>query len=476
MTDLTPLDHRSHRLALLVAATFFMEYLDTTIVATALPQMAKSFHVGPNDLSMGMSAYMLALAVFIPISGWIADRVGTRTVFAGAIAVFTIASVLCGLSNSTAEFTAARLLQGLGGAMMVPVGRMIVVRNTDKNRLMQAISTITWPAIMAPVIGPPLGGFITDAASWRWIFLINVPLGLIAIGCVIAMVRNECDESRRGLDFVGFLLSGSALICLMYGTELASRESSGILVPVGLMVVAAVVGAISFWHAARHPHPLIEYALLKIPTFSVTVISGSFSRIGINGVPYLMPLLFQIAFGMSAFMSGMILFVSALGNFGMKALTTPSMKHLGFRTTCVLGVGGCGAFTIACGFLRADTMLWITLMVVFMYGATRSLTFSTLATLAYVDIEKPRMSAASTLWSAAQQMAVGMGIAFGALSLRGATWFNHGGGGPEHPHTVMEFRSAFIACGVLTLLTLPGYLRMARDAGHAVGGGAGASK
>src|ERR1700761_8658052 len=311
MTDLTALDRRSHRLALLVAATFFMEYLDTTIVATALPQMARTFPVGPNDLSLGMSAYMLALAVFIPISGWIADRIGARTVFAGAIAVFTIASVLCGLSNNTAEFTAARLLQGLGGAMMVPVGRMIVVRNTDKNRLMQAISTITWPAIMAPVIGPPLGGFITDAASWRWIFLINVPLGLIAIGCVIAMVRNERDEARRGLDFVGFLLSGTALICLMYGTELASRESSGILVPLGLIAAAVIVGAVSYWHAVRHPHPLIDYALLKIPTFSVTVISGSLSRIGMNGVPYLMPLLFQIGFGMSAFTSGMVLLVSA---------------------------------------------------------------------------------------------------------------------------------------------------------------------
>jgi EmrB/QacA subfamily drug resistance transporter len=476
MTDLTPLDRRSHRLALLVAATFFMEYLDTTVVATALPQMAKSFHVGPNDLSMGMSAYMLALAVFIPISGWIADRVGTRTVFAGAIALFTIASVLCGLSNSTAEFTAARLLQGLGGAMMVPVGRMIVVRNTDKSRLIQAISTITWPAIMAPVVGPPLGGFITDAASWRWIFLINVPLGLIAIGCVIAMVRNERDETRRGLDLVGFALSGAALICLMYGTELASRESSGMLVPFGLMAAAALIGLASYWHATHHPHPLIEYALLKIPTFSVTVISGSLSRIGINGVPYLMPLLFQIAFGMSAFQSGMLLLVSALGNFGMKALTTPAMKYLGFRSACLLGVGGAGGFTIACGFLTPGTVLWITLVVVFMYGAMRSLTYSTLATLAYVDMEKPRMSAASTLWSAAQQMTIGMGIAFGALSLRGATLLNHGGGGPGYAHTLVEFRWAFIVCGVVTLLSLPGYLRMARNAGHAVGGGAGAAR
>ena len=471
MTELNAQDRRSHYLALLVAATFFMEYLDTTVIATALPQMATSFHVGPNDLSLGMSAYMLALAVFIPVSGWIADRIGTRTVFAGAIALFTIASVLCGLSNDVQTFTAARLLQGLGGAMMVPVGRMIVVRNTDKSRLMQAISTITWPAIFAPVIGPPLGGFITDVASWRWIFLLNVPFGIAAIAFVIKLVKNERDPAHRGLDVVGFVLSGVSLICLMYGTELASRESTGLVLPFALMLAAVVIGILSFQHSARHPHPLIEYALLKVPTFSVTVVSGSLSRIGINAVPYLMPLMFQIGFGMSAFNSGLLLLVSALGNFGMKALTTPSMKRLGFRLTCIVGVGGAGISTILCGWVDPGTMLIWTLIVVFVYGAMRSLTFSTLATLAYVDMDKPRMGSASTLWSAAQQMTIGMGIAFGALALRGTTWLNNGHGGPAHPHTLVEFRWAFFACGVVILLSLPGYLRMARNAGHAVSAG-----
>ncbi|HTJ94848.1 MAG TPA: MFS transporter [Pararobbsia sp.] len=468
MTDLDAQHRLSHRLALLVAATFFMEYLDTTVIATALPQMSKSFHVGPNDLSLGMSAYMLALAVFIPVSGWIADRIGARTVFAAAIGLFTIASVLCGLSNGVQTFTAARLLQGLGGAMMVPVGRMIVVRNTDKSRLIQAISTITWPAIFAPVIGPPIGGFITDVASWRWIFLLNVPFGIAAIAFVMALVRNDRDPAHKGLDVTGFILSGVSLICLMYGTELASRESSALALPLALIAAAMVIGVLSFMHSARYPHPLIEYALLKIPTFSVTVVSGSLSRIGINAVPYLMPLVFQIGFGLSAFNSGLLLLVSALGNFIMKALTTPSMQRLGFRLTCIVGVGGCGVFTIACGWVNPVSMLVGTMILVFGYGATRSLTFSTLATLAYVDIDKPRMGSASTLWSAAQQMTVGMGIAFGALALRGTTWFQGGHGGPAQPHTISEFRWAFVACGVVILLSLPGYLRMARDAGHAV--------
>jgi len=187
---------RAHYLAMIVGATFFIEYLDTTIVATALPQMAKSFAISPNQLSIGMSAYMLALAVFIPISGWIADRFGTRTVFASAIAVFTIASMLCGISNGLFEFTAARLLQGVGGAMMVPVGRLIVIRNTEKSQLMKAISTITWPGIIAPMIGPPVGGFITTFASWRWIFLLNVPLGIACIVLVMRLVKNGQTPAR----------------------------------------------------------------------------------------------------------------------------------------------------------------------------------------------------------------------------------------------------------------------------------------
>src|ERR1700682_1796171 len=206
-------------LPFIVAATFFMEYLDTTIVATALPQMARSFAVGPNEVSLGMTAYMLTLAVFIPVSGWIADRFGSRSVFGGALVLFTVASVLCGLSTGIGFFTAARVLQGLGGAMMVPVGRMIVVRNTDKSRLMKAISTITWPAIVAPVVGPTLGRFITTYASWHWVFFLNVPFGIAALAAIAKYVPNQRSEARRSMDTGGFVLSGGALIALLYGTE-----------------------------------------------------------------------------------------------------------------------------------------------------------------------------------------------------------------------------------------------------------------
>ncbi|WP_025597533.1 MFS transporter [Burkholderia sp. WSM2230] len=453
----------------IVAATFFMEYLDTTVIATALPQMAHSFGVGPNSISLGMTAYMLALAIFIPASGWVADRCGSRTVFFSAIGVFTVASILCGLSQNVAEFTAARLLQGIGGAMMVPVGRLIVVRSTEKSRMMQAISTITWPAIAAPVVGPPIGGFITTYASWRWIFLLNVPFGLAAMAVALAMVPNLRGSERRPLDVVGLLLSGTALTAILYGAELASQPAENPWVAGAIIAAGLLVGVVAFQHAKRHPHPLIDVSTLKIPTFSVTVVTGSFTRIGIGAVPYLMPLLFQVGFGLSAFKSGLLLLASALGNLGMKALTTRILQRFGFRMVSIVDVTVAGIFIIACGLLTPEVPLALVLIVVFVYGVARSMQFSTLATLAYADVAQPQMSAASTLWSAAAQMTIGLGIAFGAVSLRAAAFFN--GETSGHAFTLDDFRLAFLLAGVLTLLSVIGYMGLSRDAGQSIGGG-----
>ncbi|HDR9834311.1 TPA: DHA2 family efflux MFS transporter permease subunit [Burkholderia multivorans] len=456
-------DRTTDFLPYLVAATFFMEYLDTTVIATALPQMAHTFGVGPNALSLGMTAYMLALAVFIPISGWIADRYGSRTVFGSAIVVFTGASILCGLSNGVGTFTAARLLQGVGGAMMVPVGRMIVVRSTEKSRLMRAIATITWPGIVAPVVGPPIGGFITTYASWRWIFLLNVPFGIAALVSTWLIVRNTRAEQQRPLDWIGFILAGGALTCLLLGTETAGQQNAR-FAQAGMLVGASVLFGIAAWaYARRCAHPLLDFTTLKVPTFSVTVITGSITRIAINAVPYLLPLLFQIGFGLSPFQSGLLLLASALGNLGMKAGTSWILDRFGFRRVALVDVTIVGICTIACGWLTVSTPLAITLLVVFIYGLTRSMQFTTLATLAYADIPTQQTSAASTLWSAAQQMTIGMGIAFGALSLRVAASLRGDTGGVHY--LLEDFRWAFVAAGVLALLTLPGYARLARDAG-----------
>ncbi|QGZ56785.1 MFS transporter [Paraburkholderia acidiphila] len=453
----------------LVAATFFMEYLDTTVIATALPQMARSFGIGPNSLSLGVTAYMLALAIFIPASGWVADRCGARTVFFGAVVTFTVASVLCGISQNVDEFVAARILQGIGGAMMVPVGRMVVVRSTEKSKLMQAISTITWPAIAAPVVGPPIGGFITTYASWRWIFLLNVPFGIAVLAAIAAIVPNLRGEQRRPLDVTGLVLSGASLTAILYGAELASQVGQNPWRAVAIVAAGVAIGVVAFVHAKRHPHPLVDVSTLKVPTFSVTIVTGSLTRIGIGAAPYLMPLMFQIGFGLSAFKSGLLLLASALGNLGMKALTTRILERWGFRLVSVVDVSVAGVSLIACGLLTPGTPLAIVLIVVFVYGVTRSMQFSTLATLAYADVAQPQMSAASTLWSAAAQMTIGLGIAFGALALRVAAHVN--GETTGHVFTLDDFRLAFLGAGVLTLISVWGYAQMARDAGQNVGGG-----
>ncbi|MGT2473339.1 DHA2 family efflux MFS transporter permease subunit [Paraburkholderia terrae] len=449
-----------------VAATFFMEYLDTTIIATALPAMARSFGTSPNALSLGMSAYMIALAIFIPASGWVADRFGSRSVFFSAIVTFTLASLLCGISQNVVEFTAARVLQGVGGALMVPVGRLTVVRSIDRKQLMQAISTITWPGIVAPVIGPPVGGFITTYASWRWIFLLNLPVCLVVLIAVLKWVPNLRGAERRPFDALGLVLSGAALTAILYGADVASQPDMNPLTGLGTIALGLVIGAIAFYQARRQRHPLIDVTTLKIPTFSVTVVTGTLTRIGIGAVPYLMPLLFQIGFGLSAFKSGLLLLVSATGNLGMKALTTRILRRYGFRRVAIAGSAVCGVFTIACGVLTpASPLAWV-LVVVFIYGLARSLQFSTLATLAYADVPSEQTSAANTLWNAAAQMSIGLGIAFGALALRAAAAVNGSGGGQGHAFTLDDFRFAFLCAGALTIASVYGYVRLARDAGH----------
>lgn len=337
---------------------------------------------------------------------------------------------------------------------------------------MQAISTITWPAIVAPVVGPSIGGFITTYASWHWIFLMNVPFGIAALTAVIAIVPNERGGNRRPLDLPGFVLSGAALTSLLYGTELASHMEANLLVALGFVLGGLVLGVIAYRHALDITHPLLDFSTLKVPTFSVTVLTGSATRIGIEAVPYLLPLMFQIGFGLSAFRSGLLLLASALGNLGMKMFTTRIIRRYGFRRVAVTNVAIAALFVLACSLLAPATPLpWI-LLTLFIYGLARSLQFSTLATLAYADICEAQKSAASTLWSVAQQMTIGMGIAFGALALRVAAYFRGADAMTPEAHFILaDFHWAFVMAGVLTLLTVLGYRGLARNAGSNLGGG-----
>jgi EmrB/QacA subfamily drug resistance transporter len=466
MPPATPPSSSSRWVPFLVAAAFFMEMLDATVISTALPAMGESFGVEPARLSIGISAYMLALAVFIPISGWLADRWGPRRVFASAVVVFTVASVLCGLSQSLGQFTAARVLQGIGGAMMVPVGRLVVLRGTAKKDLVRAIATITWPGLAAPVIGPPVGAFITTWLGWHWIFFLNLPLGLVALFFTFKLIHGA-PEGARPFDVTGFFASGLSFSALMLGLEFASDPHaadglSPVLVAAGLIGLAGTVR-----HLRRTASPLIDLSALRIPTFAVTLAGGSLFRISIGSAPFLLPLMFQLALGMSAVASGSLLLALFAGNLAIKPATTTIIRRFGFRR--VLLVNGLLVVlgSLGCALLSPSTPVAAIAVLVFFCGVCRSMQFSAFNTLGFAEVPHAQMSGATTLFSVFQQMNAGMGIAFGALALHAAQWlFGRAGGTP----TLSDFRIAFVLVALLALLAMIDSWRLPRDAGAEVSG------
>ena len=457
-------------LSFIVAATFFMEYLDTTIIATALPQMAQSFHVGPNEVSLGMTAYMLTLAVFIPISGWIADRHGARKVFGAAVLIFTLASVLCGISGSVLAFTGARVLQGMGGAMMVPVGRMIVVRNTDPQHMLRAISTITWPGIVAPVVGPSVGGFITTYASWHWVFFLNVPFGLAALAAIIAFVPDRQGQAGRKLDVPGFFLCGASLVSLLYGMELASHQDASLAHAAGYLALGIVVGLAAIGHLRKASSPILNLSVFGVQTYSASVLWGGIARAGIEAVPYLAPLMFQIGFGLSPFHSGLLLLITAIGNLGMKSLVNPIMKRFGIRAVAIANGTIVALTMLAYVCLTPSTPRPVLFVVLLAYGLSRSLQLSTITTLSFADMAEEKMkSAASTLWSTMQQMSTGLGIAFGAVCLRFANLTHAADASTGYPSfTIADFHWAFAVTALLAILPTIAYWRLPHDAGRSL--------
>jgi len=445
----TGLFSRGSAIALLVAGAFFMENLDGTVVVTALPQMASSFGVHPIDLNIGVSSYVLTLAILIPASGWIADRFGARPVFAAAVVVFTLASILCGFCQSLAAFTFARILQGVGGAMMVPVGRLAVLRSTEKRDLIRAIATITWPGLVAPILGPPLGGFITTYASWRWIFLLNAPLGLIALVLALRLLPKGRQDRAKQFDWVGFVLTGVACFALMYGLDLIGREGTS-WPAAGLSMAGGIAaGAAAVLHAKRQPHPLVDFEALRVRSYAVTIWGGSLFRIAIGSIPFLLPLLFQVGFGLNAFASGMLVLAVFAGNLLIKPFTTPILRHFSFRQVLIVNGLLNAAAIFGCALLTPETPLAAMVGLLFISGMTRSMQFTALATLAFADIPEARMSGANTLLNIAQQMAMGMGIAFGAVALRIAGLIDPGAQGAI---PLANFHVAFVIVGAIALI------------------------
>lgn len=455
---------KSTLIALLVAVTFFMENLDATVIATALPDMAKTFGVAAVDLNIGMSAYMLAIAAFIPISGWLADRFGSRAVFGSAIVLFTVSSVLCGMSSTLETFVGARILQGISGAMMVPVGRLAVLRTTEKKDLVRAISFITWPGLVAPVLGPPLGGFIATHASWPWIFYLNVPLGVLAFVATLILIPRHNQTLHRPLDIKGFLLLAVACTALLYGMEMLGQAQNSQWTGLWVAGAGIVLGGLAWRHMRRSAQPLMNVEVTGIRTFSVSLLGGSLFRVAISTLPFLLALMFQLGFGLSAFDAGLLVLGVFAGNLAMKPFTSAVMERWGFRQVLMIN-GLIGVAAIAACALLTESMGWpLIVFILFVGGLSRSMQFTAFNTLGFADVPKAQMSDASTLFSMTFQLSMGLGIAIAALMLRGSMYL-HGDSGQA---VTADFQLTFIWVALIAAVALLDNRRLSPGAGEAV--------
>ncbi|HHL1725625.1 TPA: MFS transporter [Klebsiella pneumoniae] len=452
--------------ALLVAGAFFMEFLDGTVIATALPDMARDFGVTAVELNIGISAYLITLAVLIPASGWIADRFGARAIFTLALAIFTLASVFCGLSTEVHIFVAMRILQGVGGALMVPVGRLAVLRTTPKHQLIKAIATLTWPALVAPIIGPPLGGFITRYASWHWIFFINVPLGLAAIILSLRIIPDIRETERRSFDLSGFITTSVAMVSLVTAMERLGDCQPQIWPTLALAALGFGCLLYSIRHFRRAAAPMVRLDALQVPTFRVTMYGGSLFRASISAVPFLLPLLFQVGFGMDPFHSGLLVLAVFVGNLTIKPATTPLIRWLGFRRLLLINGALNVCSLLACALLTPQTPVWAIMLILYLGGVFRSIQFTGVSTLAFADVPAAQMSDANTLFSTASQLAVGLGITLGAIGIRlgeqVGDWLHL----TELPG--ISFRLSFVFIALICLVGMIDSLHLAKTAGSSV--------
>ena len=451
-------------LPLIVACALFIENMDATAISTALPAMAGDLGTSPIALKLALTTYLIALAVFIPVSSWIADRFGARTTFMAAIGVFLLGSVACAASGSLPVLIAARFVQGMGGALMVPVGRLVLLRTVPKSELVVALSWLTIPALVGPILGPPLGGFIVTYFDWRWIFLINIPMGVVGIVAARRYIPELRDEAGP-LDWTGFALSGIGLALTLFGLSTIGRH----LIPTSVALTCAGVGLVALvayvYHARRHPRPLLDLKLFRLSTFRAGVVGGSLFRIGVGAIPFLLPLMLQLGFGLSPLQSGLLTFISAAGAMFMKTLAATILRRYGFRKVLLVNALVASALLAGHGLFTAQTPHLVISAVLLVAGCFRSLQFTSLNAIAYAEVEPAQMGQASSLSGMMQQLSLSVGVAIGGYALQLAGLFSG-----LHDTAAQNFSIAFFVVAFCSATSAWMMWRLPADAGAEMSG------
>jgi EmrB/QacA subfamily drug resistance transporter len=453
----------SRALSLTVAAALCMENMDGTIIATSLPAIAADLGTYPVSLKLAFTTYLLSLTVFLPLSGWVADKFGAKNIFRLAIIVFTVASILCGYAQSLAWLVGARALQGLGGALMVPVGRIILMRAVPKSELVDAIAWLTMPALIGPFLGPPLGGFITTYFDWRWIFWLNVPFGLLGLVLATLLMPDNKVHVAESFDMRGFLLSSIGLSCAVFGLTVAGRGLLNGPEVIALMLAGVLLMALYVVHARRTPTPILDLNLLRIPSYRAGVLGGSLYRVGAGAIPFLLPLLLQIGFGYTPFWSGLVTCASAFGAIMMKFGAGPIIRHLGFRKLLIINGVLSSLLMVASGMFHATTPLLVIYAVLIVAAFFRSLQFTAMHALSFADLESEAMSRATSLYTMAQQLSIAAGVAAAAYVLDASLWWRG-----DRELVASDFSLAFYVVSAISLLCIPQFRHLPRNAGEHV--------
>jgi EmrB/QacA subfamily drug resistance transporter len=455
---------------LILAVSLFMENMDSTVIATSLAEIARDIGTEPVALKLALTAYLVALAIFIPISSWMADKFGARNVFRWAIVVFMLGSICCAFSNSLVTFVLSRFLQGMGGAMMTPIARLVLVRATPRNQLVDAMAWLSIPGLIGPIVGPPIGGFITTYASWHWIFLINVPIGLIGIVLVGIFLPDWHRNAPRKMDFPGFFLAGAAFAGWVFGISVVTLPALPISFGVAALAGGTLAALVYLWHFRRTEYPLLDLRLFRLPIFRATMIGGTFFRLGTGAMPFLFPLMLQLAFGLNAFQTGTITFASAVGAFVAKFAAEGVLQRIGFRTAMIVTTAGTVLGVVGMGIYTPETPVWLMMTLLVLTGFVQSIFWTATNAFVFADVDDKDAGQANVLSQVGVQLSLAFGVALGGGALE-LFRLSHG----SEP-TLLDFHYSFYVIAAVGIVSTIIFSRLPKDAGanlsgHGGGGG-----